>query len=223
MVFQKQSRNSLSTPDSFLHATKLRSRKQVILTHSRRTKPIIWFAAILCMLFTLLVIFFGVAVLIVFVAVQPKAPVFDTPAASLTAIYFTSPQLIGNDMTFLANFSNPNRKLSVRFERVQFELYFLERLVAAQAIQPFRQGPGEVRLVSVHLVSSLVYAPPTMAMELQKQGQRNRVVYRMKGDFRVRVNLGGVHYSYGLLGECELEMTSPPNGVLIAHTCRTKR
>ncbi|XP_051125122.1 uncharacterized protein LOC127247336 [Andrographis paniculata] len=221
MVLSKQSRNHLDklTPKTPLYMI----RDKPILTQPQKTKPIVWFAAILCMIFTLLIIFFGVAILIVFLAVQPKTPVFDTPGASLTAIYFNSPQYIGNDMTFLANFSNPNRKLRVRFQSLYFELFFAERLIAAQAIQPFSQGPGEVRLVPVHLLPTLVYAPPNLAMELQKQGQRNRVEYRMKGTFKVRVSLGSLHYSYRLLGDCQMEMTSPPNGVLIAHTCKTTK
>ncbi|KAI3456768.1 hypothetical protein Pfo_013431 [Paulownia fortunei] len=224
IVLPKQAKNQQSlTPDALLYSSKLRSREQPILRQPRRTNPIIWCAAILCMIFTLLIIFFGIATLIIFLAVQPRNPVFDAPAASLSAIYFNSPEFINGDITFLANFSNPNRKLSVRFEYLYVELYFSESLVATQVLQPFTQSPGEARLISVHLLSSLVYLPPNLAMELLKQEQRNRVVYNIKGTFRVKVKLGLIHYSYWLHGECQLEMTGPPNSILITRSCRTKR
>ncbi|KAL9159928.1 hypothetical protein ABFS82_08G166600 [Erythranthe guttata] len=202
---------------------KLRQRDHPILRQPRRTNPIVWFCAILCLLFSLLLIFFGITTLIIFVHIKPRNPVFDTSAANLNVIYFDSPEFLNGDLTFLANFSNPNKKLSVRFEYLYFELYFRESLIATQVLQPFNQRHGQVKLIPVHLISSLVYLPPVLALELQKQEQRNRVIYNIKGTFKVKVNAGFVRYSYLLHGNCLIEMTSPPNGVLISHSCRTKR
>ncbi|KAK4398658.1 hypothetical protein Sango_1341300 [Sesamum angolense] len=211
------------TSDSLLHSSKLRSREPPILRQPRRTKPIVWCGAVLCMMFSLLLIFFGVATLTIFIAVQPRIPVFNTPAASLSAIYLSSPEFVNGDITFLANFSNPNRKLSVRFEYLYVELYFSESLIASQVLQPFSLSPGQARFVSIRMLSNMVHVPPTLAMELRNQEQRNRVVYTIKGTFRVKVKLGLVHYSYWMRGKCQLEMTSPPNGILVSRSCRTKK
>ncbi|GER45947.1 late embryogenesis abundant protein [Striga asiatica] len=214
-----------STSENALVITKLRARDhhQPILRQPRKTNPLIWFLAILCLVFSLLLIFFGITTIIVFVAIKPKNPVFDTQAASLSVIYFDSLQFLNNDLTVIANFSNPNKKLEINFEYLDIELYFLENLIATQVIRPFSQRPGEVRLIPVHLLSSLVYLPPNLALHLQKQESRNRVVYDIKGNFRVRANMGLVHYSYWLHGKCWIEMTSPPNGVMLSHSCKTKR
>lgn len=222
----KQSKPPLyqfTLPKQALNTSKPRAREQPILPQPRRTNPIVWLGAVVCLLFSLLLIFFGIATLIIFVAVKPRNPLFDTPAASLSVIYLDSPQFLNGDITFLANFTNPNRKLGVRFEYLNIELYFAESLIATQAVQPFSQRAGEVRLIQVHLLSSLVYLPPNLAVQLQKQAQRNRVVYDIKANFRVKFKVGVVHYSYALHGNCVIEMTSPPNGVLITRHCRTKR
>ena len=108
------------------------------------------------------------------------------------AIYFT----------FIANFSNPNKKLNVRFEYLVIELYFVDSFIVAQALQPFSQKQGDTRLVQVHLISSLVHLQPNHALRLQKQMQSNRVVYNVRGTFRVRVSLGLIHFSYWLHGRC---------------------
>ncbi|KAK6947134.1 hypothetical protein RJ641_000607 [Dillenia turbinata] len=100
---------------------------------------------------------------------------FDIPSASLNAIYFDSPEYFNGDYTFIANFSNPNRKIDVRFEYIDIELYFSNRLIATQALHPFMQRRGEVGVTSVHLISSLVYLPPDTALELRQQVQSNRV------------------------------------------------
>ncbi|THG08721.1 hypothetical protein TEA_017384 [Camellia sinensis var. sinensis] len=189
----------------------------------RRTNPVVWCGAILCMIFSILLIFFGVATLVVVLVIKPKNPVFDTPAARLNLIYFDTPVNFNGDFTFLANFSNPSRKLDVRFEYGDVELYFYDSLIASQAFQPFTLRRGEARLASVHMISSLVFLPPNLALELQQHVQSNRVIYNIRGTFRVRANLGLIHFSYWLRGRCQLEMTSPPIGALLARSCRTKR
>ncbi|KAJ6297681.1 hypothetical protein OIU76_018901 [Salix suchowensis] len=154
---------------------------------------------------------------------SPYQPLFDIPNANLNSIYFDSPEYFNGDLTFLANFSNPNQKIYVRFEYVDIELYFSDRLIGTQALQPFTQRSRETRLESVHVISSLVYLPQNLAVELQKQVQSNKVHYNMRGTFKVRANLGLLHYSYWLHVRCEIEMTGPPTGVIVARSCKTKR
>ncbi|XP_059662351.1 uncharacterized protein LOC132308321 [Cornus florida] len=223
IVITKPAMNKQSVSSDEQNGSAKTLREQPILRQPRRTNPMVWCAAILCLIFSLLLIFFGIGTLIIFLDVKPRNPVFDTPSASLNVIYFDSPQYFNGDFTFLANFSNPNRKLNVRFENLDIELYFSDSLIARQALQTFSQRQGETRLIAVHLISSLVYLPQNLSLELQKQVQSNRVSYNIRGTFRVRATLGLIHYSYWLHGRCQLEMTGPPTGVLITHSCKTKR
>ncbi|KAJ8764968.1 hypothetical protein K2173_010433 [Erythroxylum novogranatense] len=202
-----------------------RSTKPIIIQHPRprRTNLVVWCGAIFCLIFSLTLIFFGIATLIVYLVIKPRSPVFDSPNANLNSIYFDSPEYFNGDLSILANFSNPNRKIDVRFEYVSLELYFFDRLIGTQALQPFTQRPREMRLESVRVISSLVFLPQNLAVELQKQVQNNRVKYNIRGTFKVRATLGLIHYSYWLHGRCEIEMTGPPTGVLVARSCKTKR
>lgn len=74
----------------------------------------VWCGVILGLLFSLILVFFGIATLIIFEAVKPRDPVFDTPAARLSVIYFNSPEFLNSDVALLANFSTPNKKLNVK-------------------------------------------------------------------------------------------------------------
>ncbi|KAM1472701.1 hypothetical protein ACFX2I_028915 [Malus domestica] len=143
--------------------------KQTRLRQPQRTNPLIWCCAIACLIFSLILIFFGIVTLILFLVVKPKTPSFDIPNASLNTIYFDSPEYFNGDFTFLANFSNPNRKIDIRFEYLDMELYFSDRLIATQSLAPFTQRPGEGRLGSVRLISSLVYLPVNHAVALRTQ------------------------------------------------------
>ncbi|KAJ7963558.1 Late embryogenesis abundant protein [Quillaja saponaria] len=204
--------------------TKKISQPPILQPHPRRTNPIIWCAAVLCLMFSLILIFFGIATLIIFLAIKPRNPIVDIPNASLNTIYFDSPEYFNGDFALLANFSNPNRKIDLRFEYLSIDLFFSNKLISSlRAVQPFTQRRGEIRLESVHFISSLVFLPQDLAVKLQKQVQSNRVNYYLRGTFRVRANLGLFHMSYWLHSRCQLVMTGPPAGVLVARRCITKR
>ncbi|XP_060187197.1 uncharacterized protein LOC132616659 isoform X1 [Lycium barbarum] len=222
MVGSKHAINQPLTPE-FPFESKTKQVQYIVPGIRRRTNPAVWCAAILCMMFSLLLIIFGIVTLVIFLSIKPRSPVFDTSNASLSVIYLDSPKYMNGDFTFIANFTNPNRKLDVRIEHLDIELYFSDSLIATQVLQPFTQRQRETRLVKVHMISSLVYLPPISAYKLQKQVLSNRVVYNIRGTFKVRVKIGLIHYSYWLHGRCQLEMTSPPAGALITHSCRTKR
>ncbi|XP_027368616.1 uncharacterized protein LOC113874597 [Abrus precatorius] len=189
----------------------------------QRTKPIIWCAAVLCFIFSLVLIFFGIATLIVYFAIKPRNPTFDIPNASLNVVYFDSPQYLNGEFTLLANFSNPNRRFHVRFESLKVELFFSDRLISSQSIKPFTQRPRETRLQPVNFISSLVFLPQDVGVKLQRQVQNNRVNYNARGTFKVRVNMGLIHISYWLHSICQIEMTCPPTGILVARQCVTYR
>ncbi|XP_015948280.1 NDR1/HIN1-like protein 10 [Arachis duranensis] len=189
----------------------------------KRTNPIIWFTAVLCLIFSLVLIFFGIATLIIFLIIKPRTPIFDIPNANLNLVYFDSPNYINGDFTLLANFTNPNKKINVLFESLDVELFFSERLISAQSIEPFAQRRRESKLQSVNFISSLVFLPQDIGVKLQKQVQNNRVIYNVKGTFRVKITIGLIHVSYWLHSRCQIEMTGPPTGVLVARNCITKR
>ncbi|PKA51212.1 hypothetical protein AXF42_Ash010652 [Apostasia shenzhenica] len=199
-------------------------RTHSLLRPHQRTNPLVWLSAFLCVIFILLLISAGVVTLVVFLVIKPKNPSFDTTSANLNSIYLDSPPfLLNGDLTFLANFSNPNSKIDMEFEYASLELFFSGHLVAAQALQPFVQRRGQARLEAVHMISSQVYLPPDIAGELIRQVRSNRVLYNIRGTFKVRARMGIAHFAYWIYGRCQIELTSPPSGVLVARSCSTKR
>lgn len=177
----------------------------------------------LYLIFSLVLIFFGIATLILYLAIKPRNPTFDIPSASLNVVYFDSPQYFNGDFILLANFSNPNRRIDVRFESLDIELFFSGRLISSQSMKPFSQRPKETRLQAVNFLSSLVFLPQDVGVKLQRQVESNGVNYNVRGTFKVRFNMGLIHLSYWLHSICQIEMTGPPTGVLVARQCITKR
>ncbi|CAB79504.1 hypothetical protein [Arabidopsis thaliana] len=159
----------------------------------------------------------------VFLAIRPRIPVFDIPNANLHTIYFDTPEFFNGDLSMLVNFTNPNKKIEVKFEKLRIELFFFNRLIAAQVVQPFLQKKHETRLEPIRLISSLVGLPVNHAVELRRQLENNKIEYEIRGTFKVKAHFGMIHYSYQLHGRCQLQMTGPPTGILISRNCTTKK
>ncbi|CAN0922839.1 hypothetical protein LINGRAHAP2_LOCUS33254 [Linum grandiflorum] len=206
--------------------TKLLTGTQPILhplRPPRRTNPLVWFGAILCLIFSLLLIFLAIATLIAYLVVRPKHPSFDIPNARLNGIYFDSPEFFNGDISLIANFTNLNKKMDLRFEYVDIKVYFGNKLIGAQALTPFTQRPRDSKWQTVRVISSLVYLPQNSAVELQKQVLSNKVTYSIQATFKLKATLGLFHYTYWLHGKCDTVISSPPAGVLVSRSCSTYR
>ncbi|KAL1307261.1 hypothetical protein HN51_049234 [Arachis hypogaea] len=200
-----------------------RPNKKLWQPRSQRTKPVIWCFAGLCLIFSLLLIFFGIVILIFYLAIKPRNPTFDIPNASLNVVYYDSTQYLNGDFILLANFSNPNKRIDVKFESLDIELFFSNRLISNRTMNPFMQKPKETRLQTVNLISKLVFLPQDVGVKLQRQVESNKVSYYVRGTFKVKFNIGLIHLSYWLNSICEIEMTGPPAGVLVSRQCITSR
>ncbi|CAN8252960.1 unnamed protein product [Cochlearia groenlandica] len=188
-----------------------------------RTNPWIWCGAALCFIFSILLIFFGIATLILFLALRPRTPVFDIANAKLNTILFESPEYFNGDMALQINFTNPNKKLGLGFENLSIELWFSNKKIATQGLMSFSQRNRKTRLVTIQLISNLVFLPVNHIVELKRQVMSNRVEYEIRSTFKVKAVLGIIRYSYWLHGSCQIQLSSPPMGGLVSRNCTTKR
>ncbi|KAF3773486.1 hypothetical protein EJ110_NYTH55207 [Nymphaea thermarum] len=196
-------------------------KEECLLRPPRRTNAVVWCFAIFCSIFSLLLVLGSVITLIVFLAVKPEHPSFDIANASLNSIYIDSLSLLNGELFILANFTNPTQRINVGFEYLNIELLFHGTLIAARAIKPFEQRSGGSRLQTIQMVSSEVPLPPMVSLELQRQVRNNRIQYEIRGNFKTRAGLGLSQITYWVNRQCLVELTSPPNGVLVGRSCRT--
>ncbi|XVE92300.1 hypothetical protein REPUB_Repub01dG0085200 [Reevesia pubescens] len=189
----------------------------------RPTKPHTWFAAAFCIIFWLVIIIGGLVVLVVYLVFRPRSPRFDINSVTLNAAYLDMGYLLNADVSVLANFTNPNKKVSVDFSYMYLDLYFENTMIATQYIEPFSAARGQSMFANLQMVTSQVRLSKKETLLLQKQIENNRVMLTVKGVFRARSNLGGfLKYSYWLHGHCSIMVSSPPTGVLREKRCRTK-
>ncbi|KAJ9169450.1 hypothetical protein P3X46_017647 [Hevea brasiliensis] len=190
----------------------------------QQTRPIIWLGAALCAIFWILIILGGLIVLIVYLVYRPRSPEFEVSSVTLNAAYIDAGSLLNADISVLANFTNPNKKVGLEFSHMIIDLYYGNTLIATQYIESFSAPKAESRFANVHMVTSQARLPLGDSAQLQDQMNRSGIIFNVKGVFRVRSKLGSLlAYSNRFYGHCIIMVTAPPTGVLRAARCTTKR
>ncbi|KAJ9708764.1 hypothetical protein PVL29_000667 [Vitis rotundifolia] len=213
-----------SSPQHFRRWTDPFQQPGLRVIEPRKTKPLTWFTAVFCVIFWVVVIVGGLVVLVVYMLFRPRSPRFDISSVTLNAAYLDMGYLLNADVTVLANFTNPNKKVHVDFSYLVVNLYYEDTLIASRAIYPFSVASRQTMFADVHMVTSQVQLPMKDSQKLTEQIQNNGIEFQIKGYFRTRSNLGSfLRYSYWLYGKCRIVVTAPPSGVLVSRSCRTKR
>ncbi|CAH8363646.1 unnamed protein product [Eruca vesicaria subsp. sativa] len=161
-----------------------------------QTNAMTWSAAFCCVIFWIILILGGLIVLIVYLVYRPRSPHIDISSANLNAAYLDMGFLLNGDLTLLANFTNPNKKSSVEFNYLTFDLYYYNTLIATSYVQPFKIPKKMSMFVYVHLVSSQVRLQQEQSRELQRQIETGPVLLNLRGTFHARSNLGALFRCY---------------------------
>ncbi|KAK2968626.1 hypothetical protein RJ640_030706 [Escallonia rubra] len=190
----------------------------------KKTRPFAWFVAVFCALFWIIIIVGGLIILIVYLIFRPRSPTFDISSATLNAAYLDMGYLLNADLTLLANFSNPNKKVRVDVRYMVVNLYFEGNLIASRFSDPFSVMRANSKITDVHMLTSQVPLSQQHSQMLARQMASGAVLLEIKGLFRTRSNLGSfLRYTYWLYGHCNILVGGPPSGVLLAKKCITKR
>ncbi|WVZ67734.1 hypothetical protein U9M48_016777 [Paspalum notatum var. saurae] len=193
------------------------------------TKPLQFCFTLCCILFWLLVICIGLAILVVYLLYHPKAPRLHVSTATLNAGYIDElppPQLgeaLNSDLYVLANIYNPNTKIDVALRYMQLDLYFQGKLIGTQAVwPPLYERPGDSALRSVHLVvSEVVLSHEDAEVWRNATASGGLVEMQLQGKFHVLLNFGRwLPFRYTVRPSCSLWLDPPPAGALRRARCR---
>lgn len=189
------------------------------------TTPLTWLIGVICTVLWVVIIFGGLAVVIVYLVFRPRSPRFEISSATLNTAYIDMGSLLNADLTFLANISNPNKKIDISFDIFEVDLYYRTTLIATTAVDPFSEMRLEARLGNFHMVSSQVALHTGEMEQLKIDLANSSISLDVKGSFRARSSLGRnfLHFKYWLHGRCSIVVSSPPGGSLLSSKCITKR
>lgn len=200
--------------------------EQHVLPRPRRTNICIWCTALMCSLIVIAIILSGLAVLIGYLLFHPKLPSWDVTKASLNYIALdTTTFLYNSKMVALLSVNNHNDRVDVRYEYINFKLFFRNDVVTTQVLEPFAQRRGNsTDLKVIDMVSNDAEITPLSAQIMVSQARNGSIEYKLFGTVRTVAKLGGIaRIPYWLNVNCLLHFTTPPNGVLQDHKCTSTR
>ncbi|KXG33960.1 hypothetical protein SORBI_3003G396400 [Sorghum bicolor] len=210
--------------------------RAMLLTDRRRKeknarKPLAFCFTLCCILFWLLVVCIGLAILVVYLLYHPKAPRIHVSTATLNAGYIDElppPHMgkaLNSDLYVLAAIYNPNTKVDVVLRYMQLDLYFQGRLIGTQAVwPPLYQKPGDSALRSVHLVvSEVVMTQEDAEVWKNVTTSGGLVEMHLQGKFYVQLNFGRwLPFRYTVRPICALWLDPPPAGALRRARCANR-
>ncbi|GLJ26762.1 hypothetical protein SUGI_0521590 [Cryptomeria japonica] len=199
--------------------------EQEILPPQPTTGVCVWCSACLCAIIIILAILAGLIVLIVFLLFHPKIPRFDIMTGRINRINLDpNTYLMNADIVLLVNIINTNHKVDLKYEYINFKLYFRNDLVGYQQLEPFEQMRHNWNYSVLDIISNDVELKPLNAQVLVNMAVQNKIAYKLLGTFRTTAKFGGIaKVPYWVYAECQLTFTAPPNGTLSDHTCTTRR
>ena len=124
--------------------------------------PVICCSVIICLIYMVILFISPFNILITFLVINPKPPIFDISHANLSSIQIDTTimsNMVDGEFAILANFSNPNKKLNVKIEHAFMELQLEYSLKGNKSIQPFSIRHEETEAVLIKFVFISVHLP----------------------------------------------------------------
>lgn len=165
--------------------------------------------------------------LVIYLSFQPKRPRLELTDVVLKRITLDrSTYLFQTEMIGFLKFDNPNKRVDLRYEEINFKLYFRNDVIATQVLDSFGQRRGNTtdRFVLQMVSSKHTYLTPlsTLIME-HLLVRRSTIQYKLIGNMTVIARLGRIkHIHHRHYLDCRLLFSVPPNAVLRHQKCTNR-
>ncbi|KAJ0969660.1 hypothetical protein J5N97_022537 [Dioscorea zingiberensis] len=132
----------------------------------------------------------GAVLLISWIVLRPRLPIFSVASASLSSFNLSSSQL-SSDLSISLSVRNPNHKMRIHYYDVQAELLYDFYTISGVALPPIDQGTRNVTEIKAMLVAVGEYVGVDVAHSIDTERRSTGTV-----GFQVRV-LAWVRFSSG--------------------------
>ncbi|KAL3679872.1 hypothetical protein R1sor_022828 [Riccia sorocarpa] len=164
----------------------------------RTGNPCCRLLACLCSLLVAIIIALGIAALVFYLVVHPKAPKYNVQDVRL-ASFSVSPAsstdlsagfLLNAVTTYEVEARNPNGKIGIYYDTINIDVLSEGVSIGAGSIPPFYQGHRNTTLIVRELRASNVPLKSAVGNALQSAQQSGRIPLYVEVDVRARVKVG---------------------------------
>ncbi|KAL0393795.1 UNVERIFIED_CONTAM: hypothetical protein Slati_4345700 [Sesamum latifolium] len=171
------------------------------------TNPLIWCAAIICAIISVLVIITGIFVFLGYLTIKPKVPKISVGSASLDTIYFDQTSLLTVQVTVVIRAENDNAKAHASFSHTRFALNFRGQTIAYLVNDPFSVSANSSVDFNYVSQSSPIPLNPEAAEAVNLSLRQGVMVFELKGTTRTRWRVGLIgSVTFPLYLDCQLRL-----------------
>ncbi|CAN6861157.1 unnamed protein product [Brassica oleracea] len=158
-------------------------------------------------IFTILVLL-GLIALILWLVYRPHKPRLTVVGAAIYDLNFTTPPLISTSVQFSVMARNPNRRVSIRYDKLSMYVTYRDQIITPPLpLPPLRMGHKSTVVIAPVLGGDGIPVSPEVANGLKSDEANGAVMMRVVVLGRLRWKAGAIKTGrYGFYATCDVWM-----------------
>lgn len=176
-----------------------------------------------CSLLLALIVAAGITILILWLVLKPiHLPKYSLDNVDVNNFSFAKSTL-NADITYDITANNPNRKIGIKYDRIELETKYEGESLGKSVIPGFYQGHRNVTTLSSELTVVNAILSSSDSTSLTNQITANNVPLHVRADAKVHVRIGKyTSPGFWVRVDCDVNMGVSPAKV-ISKSCKLKR
>lgn len=152
-----------------------------------------------CFVLVLLIVLLGIAALIFYLVVRPKAPKYNVQDVRLSSFSVTPTGSLSSGLfqlsattTYSVEARNPNKHIGIYYDKINIDVESEGASIGKGSVASFYQGHKNTTIISGELNSVNLPLASTVGSALQAADKSGNVPLKVYVDVRVRVKVGSL-------------------------------
>ncbi|XP_076899371.1 uncharacterized protein At1g08160-like [Bidens hawaiensis] len=138
----------------------------------------------------MLIIMTGLTILVIWLSIKPKRPFYYIKDGSINSYSLTKDHHLNASYTLVLKSFNPNKKMHLRYKKMDIKILFENVTVASGVIGPWHQHKREKKEFKLDLVSHNVELSRAVALRMELARSLDDIVLDVELKSRLRSKLG---------------------------------
>lgn len=193
-----------------------------------------------CSILAIILILLGVAALVLYLVLEPKAPQFSVTDATISTLNVTTQPILASnaspgvsglylnaDVTFVVQAENPNKKIGIYYDAVDVTLFYEGAEIGTGSIPAFYQGHQSTTSLDLRMKGDDVLLTPSIGLALQNslRSDGGSIPLKARTIAQVRIKVGSWKSRDSKFEvDCDVQISNPAAGNphLLSKSCTFK-
>lgn len=184
--------------------------------------------------FVMIIVLLGIAALIFYLVVRPKAPKYNVQDVRLSSFSITPSGSLSSGLfqlsattTYSVEARNPNKHIGIYYDKINIDVQSEGTSIGKGSVKPFYQGRRNTTIISGELQSRNLPLTSTVGSALQSAQKSGNIPLKVYVDVRVRVKVGALKTPhFWVRVRCDVNVNPNKTGTqsqVLTKQCSVKR